>query len=86
MSVEQFKEKCKKLYLAKGASPNDSTINKLAILLDFNSDGIIDFNEFIEGSRLVKENCKSRLHFIEALFELQLFKKKLFKATILRTI
>ena len=62
VSIENFKEKCKKLYLEKGALPNDATINKLAMLLDFNSDGIIDFNEFIEGSRLVKENCKS-LHF-----------------------
>ncbi|KAM3183080.1 hypothetical protein ACTXT7_011064 [Hymenolepis weldensis] len=56
--VDQFKEKCKKLYADKGVPCEDSTIDKLAILLDFNSDGIIDFNEFIEGSRLVKENCE----------------------------
>lgn len=56
--VDQFKEKCKKLYADKGVPCEDSTINKLAILLDFNNDGIIDFNEFIEGSRLVKENCE----------------------------
>nr|CDS28269.1 serine:threonine protein phosphatase with [Hymenolepis microstoma] len=58
VSVDQFKEKCKKLYADKCVAFEDSTINKLAILLDFNSDGIIDFNEFIEGSRLVKENCE----------------------------
>uniref|UniRef100_A0A915EW91 Serine/threonine-protein phosphatase n=1 Tax=Echinococcus canadensis TaxID=519352 RepID=A0A915EW91_9CEST len=55
VSVEKFKEKCKKLYTDKGFPSNDSTINKLATLLDFNSDGIIDFNEFIEGSRLVRQ-------------------------------
>ncbi|KAM7536140.1 hypothetical protein Aperf_G00000094997 [Anoplocephala perfoliata] len=58
VSVEHFKERCKKLYADMGVISEDSTINKLAVLLDFNSDGIIDFNEFIEGSRLVKENCE----------------------------
>ncbi|VDD79170.1 unnamed protein product [Mesocestoides corti] len=58
VSVENFKEKCKQLYSDKGITSNSSTIAKLAMLLDFNNDGIIDFNEFIEGSRLVQENCK----------------------------
>ncbi|KAL5971570.1 Serine/threonine-protein phosphatase with EF-hand pef-1, partial [Taenia solium] len=53
VSVEDFKEKCKKLYTEKGFPSTDSNISKLAMLLDFNSDGIIDFNEFIEGSRLM---------------------------------
>uniref|UniRef100_A0A5K3EGX3 Serine/threonine-protein phosphatase with EF-hands n=1 Tax=Mesocestoides corti TaxID=53468 RepID=A0A5K3EGX3_MESCO len=56
VSVENFKEKCKQLYSDKGITSNSSTIAKLAMLLDFNNDGIIDFNEFIEGSRLVQEN------------------------------
>uniref|UniRef100_A0A0R3X0X9 EF-hand domain-containing protein n=1 Tax=Hydatigena taeniaeformis TaxID=6205 RepID=A0A0R3X0X9_HYDTA len=58
VSVDDFKEKCKKLYEDKGFTSTDSTISKLAMLLDFNSDGIIDFNEFIEGSRLAREKCK----------------------------
>ncbi len=58
VSVENFKEKCKQLYANKGVQSNPTTIAKLAALLDFNGDGIIDFNEFIEGSRLVKESCK----------------------------
>lgn len=68
VSVEDFKEKCKKLYADKGVPSTDSTISKLAMLLDFNSDGVIDFNEFIEGSRLVREKCKWLHYFVQRSF------------------
>ncbi|VDK84703.1 unnamed protein product [Dibothriocephalus latus] len=53
VSVKNFCATCEHLHSSQGKSFDAKAIEKIAFLIDFNNDGYIDFNEFVEAARLV---------------------------------
>ncbi|BHF71961.1 hypothetical protein SprV_0401502300 [Sparganum proliferum] len=59
VSVNNFCATCEHLHSSQGKTFDAKAIQKVAFLIDFNNDGYIDFNEFVEAARLATSECKS---------------------------
>uniref|UniRef100_A0A8C2HF58 Serine/threonine-protein phosphatase n=1 Tax=Cyprinus carpio TaxID=7962 RepID=A0A8C2HF58_CYPCA len=53
ISIEEFRQTWKLFTSHLGVAVNDQTIDDMARSIDFNKDGSIDFNEFLEAFRVV---------------------------------
>uniref|UniRef100_A0A8C1GMM5 Serine/threonine-protein phosphatase n=1 Tax=Cyprinus carpio TaxID=7962 RepID=A0A8C1GMM5_CYPCA len=53
ISIEEFRQTWKLFSSHLGVAVNDQTIDDMARSIDFNKDGSIDFNEFLEAFRVV---------------------------------
>uniref|UniRef100_A0A671T415 Serine/threonine-protein phosphatase with EF-hands n=1 Tax=Sinocyclocheilus anshuiensis TaxID=1608454 RepID=A0A671T415_9TELE len=53
ISIEEFRQTWKLFSSHLGVAVNDQTIDDMARSIDFNKDGSIDFNEFLEALRVV---------------------------------
>lgn len=53
ISIEEFRHTWKLFSSHLGVAVNDKTIDDMARSIDFNKDGSIDFNEFLEAFRVV---------------------------------
>lgn len=51
--MEEFEETCRLLNQHSDAKISESSIKDLALSIDMDKDGVIDFNEFLEAFRLV---------------------------------